>query len=88
MISMPKVLRMSPKRLETNALPLSLTATAGNPNLATQDMKAWHTSSAESLDRGNASVHLEQRSRMLRRNLLPPLSGRGPTMSTWIYLNL
>ena len=64
--------------------PLSEMAVFGTPYLANHWRKALLTSEAEAVAMGKASIHLEVLQKIVRRNLIPSDSGRGPTTSRWM----
>ena len=59
-------------------------AVFGAPYLANHWRKALLTSEAEAVAMGKASIHLEVLQKIVRRNLIPSDSGRGPTTSRWM----
>jgi hypothetical protein len=85
---MESMLQRAAHRAEVNWAPRSDVMTAGTPNLATQPEKSALAQSRVVVEfNGMASGQREVLSIIVNRCVKPLDAGRGPTKSTWMWLN-
>ncbi len=86
---MPSCWHKTSQMAEVNCVPLSEVSCAGTPYLEIQPaMRASAKLVAAMTDMGKASSQRDDLSTTVNRYLLPQVAaGRGPTMSTWMWVN-